>query len=305
MSGLKNPIYILGPTAVGKTEISVELALQIQGEIVSADSMQLYRGMDIGTAKPSIKDRKGVTHHLFDVLDIDQHCDVASFRQFALKAISEIQGRGKAPIVVGGSGMYVRSLTQGIFEGPGRDEKIRSELEHYTTEELRTKLGRVDPVSAERIGLNDRKRMLRALEYHAITGKPISAQQTEWKKDKQAPLRNDLFCLMRGRDELYRRCDARVEEMFKLGFIDEVRKLADRGLEKSPTASRAIGYPEVLRHLKGELSLEEATELIKKKTRNFVKRQISWFKTEPGLRWLEIDDKTLPGIIESIMLFVT
>jgi tRNA dimethylallyltransferase len=275
---------------VGKTAISIELAKKIRGEIVSADSMQLYRGMNIGTAKPSLEDRKEVPHHLFDVLNIEEHCDVASFRNHANEAIQNILSRKMVPIIVGGSGMYVRALTQGLFEGPGRDEALRKELDKLETSELKKRLQKADPVAASKIGDNDRKRMFRALEIYELTGKPISELQQQWKatSENAEATPSSIICLNRPREELYERCNKRVDQMFEKGFVEEVQGLMVKGLEKSPTAAKAIGYPEMIRHLKGELNLLEARELVKQKTRNFVKRQLSWFRKEPGIQWLDI-----------------
>jgi tRNA dimethylallyltransferase len=297
----KSPIFVLGPTAVGKTTISIDLALKIKGEIVSADSMQIYKGMDIGTAKPTVEERKGVAHHLFDVLDICEHCDVARFKTLAQNAITEIQLRGAVPIIVGGSGMYVRALTQGLFEGPGRDESIRKELDALETLELRRLLEEADPISAQKIGENDRRRMIRALEFFRLTKKPISQFQNQWNlpDGKKSQIKQNLFCLNRSRDELYERCNQRVDVMFEKGFIDEVRELLKQGLGESPTASKAIGYAEVIQHLQGEVDLSQTIETVKRKTRNFVKRQLSWFRREVDLKWLDLSSIREEGLVVS------
>jgi tRNA dimethylallyltransferase len=291
-SKIQKTIFLLGATAVGKTSVAIELALRVGGEIVSADSMQLYRGMNIGTAKPSLEERRGVPHHLFDILNINEHCDVALFRKQANDAIEAIQSRNAVPIVVGGSGMYVRALTRGLFEGPGRDESFRDQLNQLQIEDLRKCLVDTDPIAAAKIGVNDRKRILRALEIFHLTGKSITELQNEW-----GPLQSEIsdqiliMGLSRPREELYRRCNLRVDRMFELGFVDEVRLLVNEGLDKSPTASKAIGYAEVINHLKGEIDLPKTIELVKQKTRNFVKRQLSWFKKESGVQWLELSEQ--------------
>lgn len=277
-------LVLVGATASGKSEVAVELAREVQGEIVSADSMQIYRGMNIGTAKPSLKERRGVPHHLFDVLDLDQRCNVADFRMRALEAIASIQSRGGKALLVGGSGLYIRALTQGLFEGPGRDERLRTQLEGLGTEELRQRLLKVDPISAKKMEEGDRRRIIRALECHALTGRPISTLQTQWNEKKGWR----IVGLNRSRDELYERCDTRVDRMFREGFVEEVELLMSRGLETSPTASRAIGYVEIMRYLRGELSWDETVKIVKQKTRNFVKRQWTWFRKEPGIHWIEI-----------------
>jgi tRNA dimethylallyltransferase len=303
----KAPIFLLGPTAVGKTTLAIKLARKINGEIVSADSMQLYKGMDIGTAKPSMEDREGVPHHLFDVLDIQEHCDVVRFQKLADTAIKEIHLRDSTPIIVGGSGMYVRALTQGIFEGPGRNEKLREDLDARETKDLREELILVDPIAASKIGENDRKRMTRALEFFKLTGKPISEFQNQWKKAVQTNSDSAarLFCLNRSREELYNRCDRRVDSMFANGFVDEVRSLMKRGLERSPTASKAIGYSDVIRHIQNEAGLPETIEKVKQRTRNFVKRQLSWFRREPGLRWIDLTlEKSEESVISEVEAFL-
>ncbi len=319
-------IFLLGPTAVGKSEVAIELASRIGGEIVSADSMQIYRGMDVGTAKPLLKERRGIPHHLMDVMDIHERCDVARFRKLAHTAILDIRKRGAQPIIVGGSGLYVRALTQGLFEGPGRNEKVRADLDKLDTKALHERLKEMDSDAAARISPQDRRRMIRALEFFMTTGQPISAIQTQWiapseslfenpplltkeglgevGRDQATPCsppcqgghlkrQNDphLIGLNRPRAELYRRCDARVEAMFPRGFIDEVRDLMKRGLKESPTAAKAIGYREVMQHLSGELALDETIECVKKSTRNFVKRQLTWFRREPDVKWMDLSEK--------------
>jgi len=298
------PIFLLGPTAVGKTSIAIELALKIKGEIISADSMQLYKGMDIGTAKPGIEERRGVPHHLFDVLKISEHCDVVRFRNLAQKAVEDILSRNAIPIIVGGSGMYVRALTQGIFEGPGRDEKLRTQLNELETTEMRRQLIEADPLAVSRIGENDRKRMIRALEFFKLTGKPISQFQDQWKKSNKVKSENPplLICLNRPREELYRRCNERVDGMFAQGFVNEVRELMKEGLEQSPTAGKAIGYVDVMHHLRGEAELDETIESVKRRTRNFVKRQLSWFRGEPGIQWIDLSTEENTDFVISKMV---
>ena len=286
-----NPlIFLLGPTAVGKSELAIELALGIGGEIVSADSMQIYRGMDVGTAKPLLKERRGILHHLMDVLDIHERCDVARFRKLAHTAILDIRKRGAQPIIVGGSGLYVRALTQGLFEGPGRNEKVRADLDELDTKALHERLKEMDSDAAARIKPQDRRRMIRALEFFMTTGQMISTVQIQWNQEGDK-MGYQLIVLNRPRVELYRRCDARVEAMFSSGFIDEVRDLMERGLKNSPTAAKAIGYREVMQHLSGELALNETIECVKKSTRNFVKRQLTWFRREPNVKWMDLSEK--------------
>ncbi len=292
-------IFILGPTAVGKSEVAMELASKIGGEIVSADSMQVYRGMDIGTAKPTLLERRGIPHHLLDILDISQPYDVAQFRELAYTAITDIRHRGIQPIIVGGSGMYIRSLAQGLFEGTGKNEKIRSRLETLDKAELYQKLVEIDPLAAKKIHAHDKKRVVRAIEFFMETETPISASQTQWIQTniKVNDPKNILIGLNRPRKELYRRCDTRVDAMFAKGFVEEVRELMNRGLEKSLTAGKANGYPEVIQLLNGKLTLEISVVLVKQRTRNFAKRQLTWFKKEPGIQWLDLSENGTTSII--------
>lgn len=282
---------MLGPTGVGKTDVGIHLAHRLKGEIVSADSMQLYRGMDRGTAKPTLEEREGVPHHLFDQIDIHEHADVALFRKLAEQAVLKIWERGSMPIIVGGSGMYVRSLTQGLFEGPGRDPELRKELEAWAIEKLRLEVEKVDPDSAKKIEKNDRKRMIRVLEFHRLTQKPISQFQTQWRRDAKGDFLGRsrmIFGLMRSREELYQRCDLRVEKMFERGWVQEVEWLLKKGLKNAPTACKAIGYSEIISHLEGVSTLEKTIECVKQKTRQYVKRQLTWFRREPDINWIDI-----------------
>lgn len=296
-------VFLVGPTAVGKSGIAVELALRLQGEIISADSMQIYRGMDIGTAKPSLAERRGIPHHLLDILEIDQPFDVAQFRTLAHSIIVEINARGKLPIIVGGSGLYVRSLTQGLFEGPGKDVCLRRELETLDNNTLHQRLFKVDPAAASKIEANDRRRTIRALEVFLITQNPISTRQTQWKiQEKILPGEIYLIGINRLREELYQRCEMRVDSMFSQGFIEEVRQLLERGLLQSPTASKAIGYAEVIRYLKGEFTFEQTIKLIKQRTRNFAKRQLTWFRREFTIQWLEIAKNNTTSMVISQIL---
>lgn len=282
-------LFMLGPTAVGKSAVALNLAKRLDGEIVSADSMQTYRGMDIGTAKPSPEEQKQARHHLIDILDIHEMCAVGDFKPLAVSAIADIQARGRLPIITGGSGMYVRALTQGLLEGPGRDESLRESLEGLKSGELREKLLVTDPQAAAKIDPNDRRRMIRALEFHAATGTTISSHQSQWKTGEgDGDGHQTIFCLSRPREELYRRSDQRVLEMFEAGWEEEVRRLMEKGLERAPTAAKAIGYREMMTLLHGEMGRKETIALIQQKTRHFIKRQLTWFRKEPNLHWIEI-----------------
>jgi tRNA dimethylallyltransferase len=282
--------FLVGPTAVGKSEIALELAARLNAEIITADSMQIYRGMDIGTAKPTKLQQAKVRHHLLDVVNVDETYDVARYRADALRAAQDIQKRGKRVLVVGGSGMYVRALRLGLFEGGERSPDIREKWlsigEKKGMTYLHHILERVDPASAGRIPPTDTRRVVRALEHFEITGKPISAMQTQWAKVSIADV---VVGLDRPRKTLHERCNARVLEMLDQGFLKEVKGLMGR-LEKSPTASQAVGYKEALAHLQGKISKDEMVELIQSHTRQLAKRQLTWFRREHNLKWINIED---------------
>lgn len=284
--------FLVGPTAVGKTEIAISLAARLKAEIITADSMQVYRGMDIGTAKPSKAQQAKVRHHLLDVVEVEETYDVARYRKDVLQVVPEIEKRGCRPLVVGGSGMYVRALTRGLFEGGERDVEIRKKWlsigEKKGMTYLHHILERVDAVAASRIKPTDTRRVVRALEHFEISGKPISSMQTQW--DAAAAGRGDVMVgLDRPRKTLHERCNQRVVEMLKNGLLEEVEQLAKR-LEKSLTASQAVGYKEALSHLRGKISRDEMVELIQRHTRQLAKRQLTWFRREHNLKWINIED---------------
>jgi len=279
------PVFLVGATAVGKSEMALELAEEWNAEIVSADSMQVYRGMDIGTAKPTTAERARVPHHLIDVVEVKQPFDVARFRQMALAAINQIQQRHRLPLVVGGSGMYLRALTEGLFEGPGADVEIRAKLEAQTIETLFERLKSVDPVTAEKTKSNKR-RLVRALEVYELTGKSVSAQRKEWNRDERE--RPALICLQRDRVELYARIERRVDWMFANGLVEETKRLLVQGLAGNPTARAAAGYREVIEMLKGVRGVEETRMLVKQRTRQLAKRQLTWFRHQATLRVVEV-----------------
>ncbi len=268
-------LFLVGPTAVGKTAVAHELADRRGATILSADSMQIYRGMDIGTAK----DKRA---RLVDVCDITEPFDVKRYVALAQSEISHL----KSPIlIVGGSGLYIRALRQGLFDGPGRDPTLRARLEILPTAKLFAELERVDPVTAAKIDRHNPRRLVRALEVFYSTGQPISALQTQSPAtDQPAP----AFCLDRDRPDLYDRIERRIEEQMAAGWLDEVRRLMAMGLEQNPTAMQAAGYRELVAHLHGELTLPAAVAQIKTRTRQLARRQLTWFRHEPGLRWLTL-----------------
>ena len=282
--------FLVGPTAVGKTEIAVELAARLKAEIVTADSMQVYRGMDIGTAKPTRKQQSKVRHHLLDVVDVEEIYDVARYRNDVLGVVSGIQRRGHRMLVSGGSGMYVRALRLGLFEGARRDAKVRKKWlsigEKKGMTYLHHILERVDAAAASRIAPTDTRRVVRALEHFEITGKPISSVQTQWAGAETADV---IVGLDRPRKTLHERCNRRVLEMLERGFLEEVEGLIDR-LKKSPTAGQAVGYREASAHLRGKISREEMVDLIQRHTRQLAKRQLTWFRREHNLKWINIED---------------
>lgn len=288
-----SPVIILcGPTAVGKTTAAISIAQEIGAEVISADSGQVYRGMDIGTAKPSLEDRQKNPFHLIDILNPDQQFSAADFRTRALEATQEIQRRGKRVIVVGGTGLYLRALEQGLFEGPSRDPALRKELEDRITEEgvesLYQELKKVDPEAAKTIPSANRHRIIRALEVYRLTGRPISKFWDEHRRRRGAINRASTFAkfgLTLSKDELHRRIDERVDRMIEAGLVEEVRSLVEQWGTGAP-GLKIIGYKEVVAHLEGKIPLREAVDLIKRNTRQYAKRQRTWFRKDMEIRWL-------------------
>ncbi|MFZ0828713.1 MAG: tRNA (adenosine(37)-N6)-dimethylallyltransferase MiaA [Verrucomicrobiia bacterium] len=283
------PILIAGPTATGKSEIALHLAVQVGGEIISADSMQVYRGLDIGTAKPSSADRARVPHHLIDILSLAESFDAAQFARLAHRTVAEIQSRGRVPILCGGTGLYFRAFLEGLGEAPPADATLRAELEALPLETLLAELRERDPVTCEKIDQKNPRRVVRALEVIRLTGKPFSAQRAEWKTESriQNP-ESRYFCLTRSNSDLHARINARVDSMFQRGLMDETRKLLKRGLAENKTAMQAIGYRQAVEHLRGERSLAETIELVKIRTRQFAKRQLTWFRPQKHAEWIEL-----------------
>jgi len=286
------PFFLVGPTAAGKTAVALELARRLDAEVVSADSMQVYRGMDIGTAKPSPAERAAAPHHLIDVVEVGEHFDVARYVALAHAAIAGIQRRNKKPLIVGGSGLYLRALTDGLSEAPDANPALRAELEAMGRERVLEELGRVDPEAAGRIGPHNFRRLVRALEICRLTGRQSSALRRRWiatsGRDGVSDQRPLMHGLERDRADLYARCDARVEAMFRAGLVDEVRSLLPRGLAENTTARQALGYKEVIAHLRGEVTLEETVQLVKTRTRQFAKRQLTWFRHQARVEWVHV-----------------
>jgi tRNA dimethylallyltransferase len=276
-------IAIVGPTAAGKSALALELARRLPGEIVNADSMQLYRGMDIGTAKPDAAERSAVGHHLYDIWDVTQEASVAEYQRLALRAIEDIRSRGRYPLLVGGSGLYVRAVVDRI-EFPGTDPQVRAALENELAEHgpaiLHSRLSTVDPVAAAAILPSNGRRLVRALEVFAITGRPFSATMPSYDHDP------DFVQLGLDHPELDARIDLRVDRMWERGLLEEVRSLLPAGLRSGRTASRALGYQQLLAHLDGDCTQEEARVATAQATRRFARRQRSWFRRDPRVRWL-------------------
>ncbi len=291
------PLVILtGPTAVGKTALSIALAKAIDGEIVSADSMQVYRHMDIGSAKITEAEMAGVPHHLIDVLEPTEAFNVVIFQKLAKEAMAGIYERRRIPILVGGTGFYIQAVLYDIdFTENDEDTSLREELEAFAAREgaeaLYARLKAVDPASCESIHAHNVKRVIRALEFYEKTGQPISAHN-EAQRQNASPYRFAYFVLNDRREEIYQRIDLRVEQMLAAGLVDEVRRLKEMGCTKDMVSMQGLGYKEILRYLEGELTPEEAVYLIKRDTRHFAKRQLTWFRREKDVIWLnkqEID----------------
>ena len=291
-----NPLIIIaGPTAVGKSDMAVKLANRINGEIISADSMQVYRGMDIGSAKITKEEMGGIRHHLIDILDPSEEFNVVLFKEFAKKAIEDIRSRDKIPIVVGGTGFYIQALLYDIdfSESEGFDEEYRKELEKIKKEKgieaLFEMLRSVDPKTCEVIHMNNTKRVYRALEYFHETGKTMSEHNAK-QHEKEAFYDFKYFVLTDDREVLYSRIDKRVDLMIEKGLLNEVKVLKDKGYVKTQVSMQGLGYKEILSYLDGELSLDEAVYIIKRDSRHFAKRQLTWFKRERDVIWINKSD---------------
>lgn len=294
MTNMKKPLIILtGPTAVGKTALSIGLAKALNGEIISADSMQVYRHMDIGSAKITKEEMEGIPHHLIDVLDPGEEFNVTRFQSMAKAALEGIYERGHVPIVTGGTGFYIQALLYDIdFKENDGDGSIRRELEQLGEEKgsgyLHQMLAEVDPESAEAIHANNRKRIIRAIEYYRLTGEPISLHN-RMEREKESPYRFYYYVLNCERSLLYQRIDRRVDIMMEQGLVEEVKKLKEMGCGRGMVSMQGLGYKEILDYLDGVCTLEEAVYVLKRDTRHFAKRQITWFKRERDVRWLELE----------------
>lgn len=296
-------IFLVGPTAIGKSRLAVQLAAKINAEIISLDSMQIYRGLEILSSQPSRQMQKKIRHHLLNIVNPDQEFDAASYRKLAIKKIKEIHKTDKIPLFVGGTGLYLNIVIDGIFKDVKKDPALRQKLFAQAAKKgslfLHNQLKKIDPIAAAKIHPNDAKRIIRALEVHKLTGKPISQL---WKSRKGLDREKydiRIFGLNKDREGLYRDINLRVEDMFSQGLVNEVTNV----LTKNPslTCGQAIGIKEIHGYLNGEYALEQAKELIKKNTRNYAKRQLTWFRKGKRIIWLEASKRGLLGqIIKSI-----
>ena len=298
---MNTPIAVVGPTATGKSDLAVRLAVELGGEVVNADAMQLYRGMDIGTAKITEAERQGVPHHLLDVLDVTETASVAAYQREARAVVERLLADGRTPVLVGGSGLYVQAVLDDLVF-PGTDEKIRTQLEQelavFGSETLHGRLAQLDPAAALAILPSNGRRVVRALEVIELTGQPFSATLP-----KPGPARYGTVVVGLDRDvsELDERVDARVARMFESGLVDEVRELEARGLRDGRTASRALGYQQVLAAFDGECSIEEAAATTAQATRRFVRKQRSWFRRDQRVTWFDAGD---PGLADDVLKLV-
>lgn len=292
MTESKLPLVILtGPTAVGKTRLSVELARRIGGEIISADSMQVYRGMDIGSAKVTREEMQGIPHYLIDEFEPEEEFHVVRFQERARKYIREIIQRGKVPILVGGTGFYIQAVLYDIdFTENGSDMTYRTYLQNIAKEEgaekLHSLLQQVDPASATAIHANNVKRVIRALEYFHETGQKIS-EHNESERQKESPYNFAYFVLNDERDRIYRNIDLRVDQMMEQGLLQEVKALRGRGCTRDMVSMQGLGYKEILDYMDGRCSLDEAVRILKRDTRHFAKRQLTWFRRERDVTWVD------------------
>jgi tRNA dimethylallyltransferase len=300
-------IVILGPTATGKTKLAVDLAKEIGGEIISADSMQVYRGMDIGTAKPTPEERRGISHYLIDIRDPDEEWTVSDFVNEATRLSGDLANRNKVPIIVGGTGLYLWALLEGFaFPISPADKELRARLEKETLPSLYARLSAIDPEAAGKIHPNDKKRIIRALEVYELTGRPISELQRIRKEpetkrlgsfNNEKPRRSVagfdyiLIGLNLPREELYARIDRRVDSMIERGLIGEVEDLLSRGYPKTLNSFQALGYKEVIEYLDGKRNKEEMVGELKKRTRNFARRQMTWFRRFKDIAWFSPNEK--------------
>ncbi|MBI5188993.1 MAG: tRNA (adenosine(37)-N6)-dimethylallyltransferase MiaA [Nitrospirae bacterium] len=296
-------IFLIGPTAVGKTQTAILLAKNLDTEIISADSMQIYRGMDIGTAKPSKDEREVVRHHMIDIVEPTEDFSVGEYLRRAREVIKELSGKGKIPLIVGGTGLYIKALTRGLFEGPKRDKEFRRIMEldeeKHGKGYLHNRLKEIDPLAASKIHPSDIRRIIRALEVYHSEKRPITElQENKTVSHGYNPMKIGLTM---DRKELYRRIERRVDWMVSEGLENEVRALINRGCHEGMTSMQGLGYRHFLRYFKGEYGLDEAIRLLKRDTKRYAKRQFTWFRKEAGIEWIDITGHIDP--VEILGLF--
>ena len=298
-------ISILGPTAVGKSKVAIEVAKIINGEIVSADSMQVYRGMDIGTAKPTLEERQGIPHHLIDIKNPDEEWTVSDFVEQTNRLTSEIAKRGKRPMIVGGTGLYLWALLEGFsFPIAPADKELRKRLEKIPLSTLYSRLSTLDPQAAEKINPNDKKRIIRAVEVYELTGRPISQLQKRSEEPRISFSGSEpiLIGLTMPREKLYKFIEERADKMVEDGLVEEVKSLLSKGYPKDLPSFQALGYKEVVEYLDGKWSKEQMIAELKKRTRHFARRQMTWFKRFKNVKWFEapVDIQTILDYINSL-----
>ena len=303
MESDKSIIILAGPTAVGKSQISLALARDLNLEIINADSMQVYKYLDIGTAKPSPSEQKIVKHHLIDIVEPDEQYDAGRFREDADKVIFELFEKRQTPLISGGTGLYIKALLFGLLSSPPKCLEIRNELkaesEKYGIEHLYSELAKIDPETAKKIKPKDTQRIIRALEVFKITVKPISYFQKQhgFKKPRYRYL---YLCLKREKEELNKRIEERIHRMVERGFESEVRNLLQRGYSKNLNSLNSLGYKEMIAYINGKYNLYEAIQLIKQNTKRYAKRQMTWFKAQPNLIWIDVKRDNVDSPIKKI-----
>lgn len=297
-------LCIVGPTAVGKTKMSIELAKQLNGEIISGDSMQIYRGMDIGTAKATMDERQGIPHHLIDEKNPDEPYSVAAFQQTVRAKMEEIKSRGKLPIIVGGTGLYIKSVLYDYeFAGESESKEVdEAKYGHLSNEELHAKLAAVDEAGAKDIHPNNRKRVIRALEIYETSG--VKKSEMIEKQEHKMIYDACLIGLTDDRTVLYDRINKRVDTMYETGLVEEVKALFDEGIPDESQSIRAIGYKELYDYFKGFISLEESKELIKRNSRRYAKRQYTWFNNQMDVTWFKVDVQHFDKTVQEVLTYV-
>ncbi len=301
-------VVLVGPTAIGKSRIAIEVAQALGTEIVTADSTQVYRGMNIGTDTPSEEDRHGVPHRLIDLAEPDEPFNAGAFRRRALPEISRLHDKGLLPLVVGGTGLYVRALLHGLWSGPPSDRALRGELEEEARvrgeESMYQELGRVDPVTARRLHPRDTVKVLRALEVYRQTGTPLSKAHEQHGRE-HTPFRALVLGLTMERTALYQRIDQRVDAELAKGLVEETRGLLAKGYSRGLVSMKSLGYRQIAGYLEGEYSFAEAVRRLKRDTRHFAKRQMTWFRKEPGLAWVEVHpDEPVSSVAQRILSLI-